>query len=119
MEMRVSETHTTDDSLCSTQCATCTNLVNTDRLSPKLDLIHNLTSVLSILFRQEFTETIALVSHRNTVLWKVNVHWVVVSVMESIVMVQPLTYWARLQHEFPYERVRTPLIEVSLKVTFA
>lgn len=44
------------------------HLVYSYRFSPELYLIHNLTSVLGVLFRQEFTETVPLVGHRNTVL---------------------------------------------------
>ena len=45
------------------------DLVDSNRLPPELDLIHNLASVLGILLSQKLTETVPLVCHRNTVLW--------------------------------------------------
>jgi hypothetical protein len=40
-----------------------TNLVNSDRLSPQFNLIHNLTGVFGIFFSQELAKTVPLVGH--------------------------------------------------------
>jgi hypothetical protein len=40
-----------------------TNLVDSDRLSPQFNLIHNLTGVFGIFFSQELAKTVPLVGH--------------------------------------------------------
>jgi hypothetical protein len=39
------------------------HLVNSYRFSPEFDLVHNLTGIFSILFREELAEAISLMSH--------------------------------------------------------
>ena len=43
------------------------HLVDPDRLSPQLYLVHDFTSVLRVFLSQKLTEPIALVSHRDPV----------------------------------------------------
>lgn len=53
-------------------CETC--LVDSDRLSVQLDLVHDPAGVLGILLRSELAETETLMSLRDTVLGQVDVH---------------------------------------------
>jgi hypothetical protein len=45
------------------------DLVDPYWLSEQLDLVHNLASVLGILFRQEFAETESLMRLRDSIFW--------------------------------------------------
>jgi hypothetical protein len=49
-------------------------LVNPDRFTPQLYLVHDFTSVLRVFLSQKLTEPIALVSHRDPVFGQMNVH---------------------------------------------
>ena len=50
------------------------DLVDSNRLPPELDLVHNLTGIFRILLRQELAEAVALVAHRDSVFGEVDVH---------------------------------------------
>ena len=75
-----------------------TDLVNPYGFTPELDLIHNLTCVLSVLLCQEFAETIALMCHRYTVLWQMYVHYKSVNKIAWFDNLVLLTDWTCLQH---------------------
>ena len=59
-----------------------THLVDSYGLSPQFNLVHDLTGIFCVFFRQELTETVALMSHGYAVLWKMDVHYQVNGVSE-------------------------------------
>jgi hypothetical protein len=74
----------------------CTRLVDSNRSTKDLDLIHDLDSIVCILFGLEFAEPVALVGLRDSVFGKMDAD-----------------NGADLEHEFPYQGVCCFLINVA------
>lgn len=72
------------------------SLVDTDRLAPEADLVHDFGGIVGVLFADELDEAEALVCLGDAVFGQVDVDDA-----------------AGLEHEFPYELVGDALVEVA------
>lgn len=71
-------------------------LVDSDGFTEEFDSVHDLASILCVLFRLELCKTIPLVGRGDPVFREVDI-----------------CDGASLQHQLPYESVCTPIVEVS------
>ena len=74
----------------------CTSFVDSDRPAEEFDLVHDFDGIVGIFLSLEFAESVALMRLRYSVLWEMNAD-----------------HRAHLEHELPYQRIRSLLIDAA------